>query len=159
MHMHTDRKEPGGASGKGRPRTSKHKEGVLTILRTADSISRMLTVVLEPYDITLQQFNVLRILRGSGAPIPTMVISERMIEATPGITRLLDRLEQKGLVARSRHTADRRQVLCKITEAGLKLLEDVDRPIIECERQIMRALATSELSHLITLLNKVRSPL
>src|ERR1700750_2732984 len=92
---------------------SREQEATLGLLRTAAAIKRSLAQVIEPHGITPQQYNVLRILRGAGAEgIPTLTIGERMIEQTPGVTRLLDRLEAKGLVARCRGEDDRRQVLC-----------------------------------------------
>src|ERR1700694_935671 len=101
-----------------RPFSSPSEEGVVALARTADLMRRSLTRVIEPHGITLQQYNVLRILRGAGEEgLPTLVIGERMIEQTPGVTRLLDRLEAKGLVARCRGESDRRQVFCRLTPA------------------------------------------
>src|SRR5215208_2200660 len=94
-----------------RPFRSRQQEAVLALLRTSDVVRRFLARIVEPHGITLQQYNVLRILRGAGEEgIPTLAIGERMIEQAPGITRLLDRLESKGLVRRSRCPEDRRQV-------------------------------------------------
>ncbi len=83
--------------------------------------------IVEPHGITLQQFNVLRILRGAGDEgLPTLEVADRMIEQTPGVTRLLDRMEAKELVRRQRCPKDRRQHLCWITAKGLALLEKID---------------------------------
>ncbi|HSN86827.1 MAG TPA: MarR family transcriptional regulator, partial [Thermoanaerobaculia bacterium] len=88
-------------------------------MRTTDLVRRAIARLLEPYDMTPQQYNVLRILRGAGEEgIPTLEISDRMIEQAPGITRLLDRLEAKKLVRRQRCPEDRRQVLCWLTPEG-----------------------------------------
>lgn len=114
--------------------------------------------VFEQHDITNQQYNVLRILRGAGpGGLPTLDIAERMIEQTPGITRLLDKLESKKLVRRERPSDDRRQVLCYITQAGLSLLRKLDAPLTEQARQALRALAPPELDALIRLLTLIRS--
>ena len=79
-----------------RPFQSAGHEAVLGLLRTADLVRRLGTALVEPYGITLQQFNVLRILRGAGGDgLPTLEVASRMIEQTPGVTRLLDRLEAK----------------------------------------------------------------
>src|SRR6266498_2157591 len=106
-----------------KPFPSKSAEGVVALLRTTDLLRRVLSEVAEARRNTLQQYNVLRILRGAGDEgLPTLEIGERMIEQSPGITRLLDRLEAKALVRRKRCLADRRQVLCWITAEGLALL-------------------------------------
>src|ERR687897_938950 len=86
-----------------RPFQSRGQEAVLALMRTTDLARRVIGKVLEPYDVTAQQYNVLRILRGAGeAGLPTLDIADRMIEQAPGITRLIDRLEAKGLVRRER---------------------------------------------------------
>ena len=114
--------------------------------------------VFEQHDITNQQYNVLRILRGAGpGGLPTLDIAERMIEQTPGITRLLDRLEMKKLVRRERPSDDRRQVLCYINPAGLTLLRELDAPLKEQASLALRALTPPELDGLIRLLARIRS--
>jgi Transcriptional regulators len=102
-----------------RPFTSPASEAVVSILRTAAVVQRHLSQVVEAGGITIQQYNVLRILRGAGnVGLPTLAIRDRMIEEAAGITRLLDKLETAGFVLRERSTPDRRQVLCHITPAG-----------------------------------------
>ena len=82
-----------------KPFPSKAEEAAVTLMRTADVLRRFIGTVIEPHGITSQQYNVLRILRGAGERgLPTLEIAERMIESTPGITRLIDRLETKKLV-------------------------------------------------------------
>jgi MarR family transcriptional regulator, organic hydroperoxide resistance regulator len=131
---------------------------MLGLLRTADAIKRSLAQLIEPYGITPQQYNVLRILRGAGAEgLPTLTIGERMIEHTPGVTRLVDRLERKGLVARAPCSTDRRRVFCRITPVGLNLLASLDGPVNQWDGVAVSALAPSELDSLITLLDRVRS--
>jgi MarR family transcriptional regulator, organic hydroperoxide resistance regulator len=143
-----------------RPFHSARAEAVVGLLRTADLISRMIGVVVEPRDITAQQYNVLRILRGAAdAGLPTLEIAERMIEQTPGITRLLDRLESKKLVARERCTKDRRRVYCRITSAGLALLKALDAPIRAAEEQALADLTAQEVKSLVELLDRTRDSL
>ena len=112
-----------------RPFRSESHEAYVTLLRTADDAKRFVGRVLEPEGVTLQQYNVLRILRGAGSDgLPTLSVAERMIERTPGVTRLIDRMERKGWVCRERCTQDRRRVWCRITDEGLELLGRLDGP-------------------------------
>ena len=128
------------------------------LLRTADLVRRRLAAVVEPQGITLQQYNVLRILRGAGAAgIPTLDIAERMIEHAPGVTRLLDRLESKGLVKRERCAEDRRQVLCWIHPSGLALLETLEEGMAGADRACLGMLSRGSLAQLIGLLDQVRA--
>jgi DNA-binding MarR family transcriptional regulator len=141
-----------------RPFRSSAHEATLALLKTADLITRTLARTIEPHGITAQQYNVLRILRGAAPdPLPTLEIGERMIEQTPGITRLLDRLEAKGLVSRQRCRSDRRQVHCSITETGLALLDTLEEPVNAIGEMLMRPLARQEQKTLTTLLGRVRA--
>jgi DNA-binding MarR family transcriptional regulator len=106
----------------------------------------------------MQQYNVLRILRGAGPDgLPTLEIGTRMIEQAPGVTRLLDRLEAKQLVLRVRCLSDRRQVFCHITDAGLALLASLDDAVNEADTTAMSGLTRAETKTLIELLDKVRA--
>src|ERR1700682_5607540 len=108
---------------------SREQQATLGLLRTADALKRSLAQVVEPYGITPQQYNVLRILRGAGEEgLPTLSIGERMIEQTPGVTRLVDRLERKGLVERTPCAKDRRRVFCRMTAKGPELLKELGDP-------------------------------
>jgi DNA-binding MarR family transcriptional regulator len=140
-----------------KPFPSKAQEAAVALLRTADVLRRVIGAVVEPNGITAQQYNVLRILRGSGERgLPTLEIAERMIESTPGITRLIDRLETKKLVARERCLTDRRQVFCRITPAGLSLLSTLDTPILHATNTALGILKKTELTSLIDLLDRTR---
>lgn len=141
-----------------RPFRSLSQEGVVALLRTADVVRRYIARVLEPYGITPQQFNVLRILRGAGPDgSPTLTIAERMIEEAPGITRLLDRLEAKGMVSRQRCPEDRRQVLCHATPQALDLLGRIDAAMDEADDTALGKLSEEEKAQLIRLLDAVRA--
>ena len=142
-----------------KPFTSKGQEAVLGLLKTADLVRRVIARVLEPHEVTPQQYNVLRILRGAGADgIPTLAIRERMIEQTPGITRLLDRLEARGWAERKRCSGDRRQVLCFLTPAGAELLALLDKPMSRLDRQTVgAALSAAEIAQLVKLLDSIRA--
>src|SRR5713226_8094154 len=135
---------------------SRRQEAAVSILRTTDYLRRFCSRVFDQRGITSQQYNVLRILRGAGpSGLPTLDIAERMIEHTPGITRLLDRLEAKKLVRRERPPGDRRQVLCFVTKVGLALLRELDTPLKNQANQALRVLNNIEIGELIRLLRRV----
>ena len=140
-----------------KPFRSVQQEAGLALLRTADVVRKRIAKVIEPHGVTLQQYNVLRIIAGAGeGGIPTLDIAERMIEEAPGVTRLLDRLEAKHMVRRQRCPTDRRQVLCWITEAGSKLLSDLEGPVDQADHLAVGSLSSSDVERLIGLLDEVR---
>lgn len=140
-----------------RPFAAPTQEAAVALMRTADLMRRALAAVVEPLDLSIQQYNVLRILRGAGERgLPTLEIAERMIEQAPGITRLVDRLEMKKLVVRERCETDRRQVFCRITREGLALLERLDAPVEEAEKDALRDLSDPQLARLLALLDRAR---
>src|SRR5476651_1585544 len=141
-----------------RPFTSAAHEAVVGLMRTADLIRRQAAALVEPHGITLQQFNVLRILRGAGDEgLPTLEVGDRMIEQTPGVTRLLDRLEAKELVRRQRCPKDRRQHLCWITAKGLALLEKLDTVTSRAPEESLKGLTAKDRTTLIRLLDGIRA--
>jgi len=141
-----------------RPFHSPAHEAVVSVLRTAALLQRQLALVVERGGVTLQQYNVLRILRGAGSEgLPTLAIRDRMIEEAAGITRLLDKLERGGYVVRERCTPDRRQVLCRITSAGLAVLAKLDQPVDALNDVALATLDASEQSKLVELLAAVRA--
>jgi DNA-binding MarR family transcriptional regulator len=141
-----------------RPFRSPGHEGVVGLLLTADRLRRDLAKVVEPHGLTLQQYNVLRILRGAGSKgLPTLDIAERMIEHAPGITRLLDRLEKKAFAKRERCPRDRRQVLVVITPSGRRLLHDLDAPMSKADDAVLEKLGSRRALTLIRLLEALRN--
>lgn len=143
-----------------KPFESPAQEAILSVYRTSDMFQRRFVSLVEPHGISLQQYNVLRILRGAGEEgTPTLDIADRMIEQTPGITRLLDKLEAKHLVRRKRCAEDRRQVLCWITDAGLNLLAGLDKPMVQASVDALQSLTHAEVRQLISILEKVRAEL
>ena len=141
-----------------RPFPSTAQECVVALLRTTDLMRRQTAVVVEALGITAQQFNVLRILRGGGEDgLPTLEVADRMVEQTPGVTRLLDRLEAKGLVRRQRCPKDRRQHLCWITPRGLELLAALDAPVMKAAQESLKGLSVRDQSELIRLLDAIRA--
>jgi DNA-binding MarR family transcriptional regulator len=140
-----------------RPFHTPEQECLVGLLRTADVVRRRLARVIAPRGITLQQYNVLRILRGAGEEgLPTLEIAERMIEQAPGVTRLLDRLVGKQLVQRGRTRSDQRCVVCRITSRGLALLDELDAPMDAADGASLGALGRERVTRLIRLLDAVR---
>lgn len=141
-----------------RPFHSLGAEVAVSILRTAAVIERDFARVVSPSGITVQQYNVLRILRGAGEEgLPTLVIRDRMIHEAPGITRLIDKLEQAGFARRGRTSPDRRQVFCYITPAGLALLKELENEMAAADDAAVAMLTTDEQRHLLHLLEAVRA--
>ena len=133
------------------------QEATIALLRTASVVGRVISRVLEPRELSLAQYNALRIIRGAGsAGLPTLAIRERMIEEGTTITRLLDRLEAAGLIERERSLPDRRQVICTATPAGKKLLDRIDPVVDAADAEAMAALTATEARQLIALLDRVR---
>jgi DNA-binding MarR family transcriptional regulator len=143
-----------------RPFRTKSQEAFLGLLRTTDLLRRLGTRRLEPFGITMQQYNVLRILRGAGPEgLPTLEVAERMVEQAPGVTRLLDRLEAKQLVSRERCPTDRRQVTCRIHAKGLALLSRLDPVMDALDDALGATLSQADLRALVRLLDQVRDRL
>ena len=141
-----------------RPFPSVAQEAMVALMRTADLVRRHASALLEPHGLTLQQYNVLRILRGAGADgLPTLEIADRMIERTPGITRLLDRLEAKELVRRQRCPKDRRQHLCWATPKALAILQKIDAPAMRQAEETMKGLRHKDRETFVGLLDAVRA--
>ena len=141
-----------------RPCTSVEEAVVLSLVRTADQLLVPLTEVLREASLSLSQYNILRILRGAGEEgLPCGEISERMVRRDPDLTRLLDRLGARGLVERTRGTADRRVVLAMITAEGRLLLETLDEPIRQATKASLAHMTGSKLKALSELLEEIRA--
>jgi DNA-binding MarR family transcriptional regulator len=139
------------------PFTSREQEAYIGLLRTADALATEVESWLKQYGLTGTQYNALRILRGAGSEgLPCREIGERMITHDPDITRLLNRLEDRGFVERSRAKRDRRVIYGKITAAGLKLLREMDAPVEKRGREMLRHVSQEKLKQLIDLLELVR---
>ena len=132
------------------------EEVFLDLLRTTDLLGRCVATVLKPDDLSGNQYNVLRILRGSPDGLICGEIASRMITRDPDITRLLDRLEKRNLISRCRETKDRRMVMARITPVGLKLLGRLDEPVQEAHRQQLGHLGRERLRALTELLHAAR---
>lgn len=145
-----------GREGK-RPAACLEEAAFLDLLRTSDVLARGVVHVLKPDGLSPTQYNVLRILRGSPEGLPCGEIAGRMITRDPDITRLLDRLEKRGLISRTRQNQDRRTVLTRITPAGLRLLARLDAPVQRAHRQQLGHLGRPRLRRLAELLQAARS--
>jgi DNA-binding MarR family transcriptional regulator len=140
-----------------KPFASPVAEAIVAVIKTADLLVRLLDRKLIGLGLSHQQYNVLRIVRGSGAAgIPTLAVGERLIECAPGMTRLLDRLEEKEMVRRERCKHDRRQVLCYITGKGERLLEEIQPLIDGLAERALEQIPPAELEAFIETLEHIR---
>jgi len=140
-----------------RPFVSTAHELTIGVLRTAAAVQRGLDRGLEGSGLSGAQYNVLRILRGAGPDgLPTLAIRDRLIQAAPGITRLVEKLARAGYLSRSRSTPDRRQVICCITPTGLALLERIDPAEHRAIERVGARLTREEQRALVDLLDKLR---
>jgi DNA-binding MarR family transcriptional regulator len=141
-----------------RPFASPRIEATAGLMRTAAVVRRALGRAVERLEISLPQYNVLRILRGAGAEgLPTLCIRDRMIEEAAGITRLVDKLAASGFLERTRTPSDRRQVVCRITPKGLSLLTRVDPVIDQAVENSLLMLSHGQVDQLRELLDVIRA--
>jgi DNA-binding MarR family transcriptional regulator len=141
------------------PFDSPEQEALLNLLRTTDQMQLRLVRLFRQFNgLTPSQYNILRILRGAGEPLPCLEIADRTITEVPGITGLIDRLEKAGLVRRERSASDRRVIYVAITTQGLQILKDLDQPVLALHKELMGHLTRAELKTLNRLLVKARSP-
>lgn len=141
----------------GKPFTSLEEEAFIALQRTADRLAGRISEMLKQHGLSATQYNALRILRGAGpSGLACSEIGERMINRDPDITRLVDRLERRGFVERSREQKDRRVITTRITVEGLQTLKELDRPIEEYHRRLLGHLGEQRLHSLIRLLEAAR---
>ncbi len=131
----------------------------LGLVRTNDQLQIHFSRLFRQFGLTPSQYNVLRILRGEGAPLPILEIADRTVTVVPGITGLIDRLEAAGLVKRARCDEDRRVVYVALTSKASKLLAKLDQPVVDLHKRLMGHLSRTEVNELTRLLDKVRSGL
>ncbi|MBP1841062.1 MarR family winged helix-turn-helix transcriptional regulator [Formosa algae] len=128
-------------------------KAMLNVIYTANWISSRQNTFFKPFNISSQQYNVLRILKGAKAPLKVQTIKERMVERSPNATRLMDKLYAKGLIDRIPCPTDRRVVFIKITTNGLQLLDNVNKAN---RADIFKNLTEEEAVQLSDLLDKIR---
>ncbi len=143
-----------------KPFASQEVEAFLNLIRTSDQLTRYFTAVLKPFDLTMGQYNVLRILRGAGHPgLPCGEVRARLVSWDPDITRLLDRLERRKLIQRTRSRRDRRVVHVTICHSGLELLTTLEKEetLQRADRALLGHLGADDLTRLIEILESIRS--
>jgi len=138
-------------------KTIPEEAAFLDLARTTEILSAPIVQLLKTQELSPAPYNVLRILRGSPEGLTCREIGERMITRDPDITRLLDRLEKRKLIARNRDDKDRRVVLTRITDAGFELLTKLDQPLREVHRKMLGHLGPERLRSLGQLLELCRS--
>lgn len=132
---------------------------VIGMLRTYDLFQYRQAQFFREYGLTQPQYNVLRILRGAGTPLPCLEIADRLITKVPAITSLIDKLEKRQLVERARCSRDRRIWYVSLTAAGAKLLKKMDAPVLQQHAELCAGLSEPECVQLTALLDKARAPL
>ncbi len=138
---------------------SPHQEAYLNLWRTYDRLRSIEDSVFLRFDLTAQQYNTLRLLRGEfPQTIHTLVLAKRLVSKAPDITRLLDRLEERKLISRERPDDNRRVVKVGITSQGMKLLQKLDHEVFECNKKQLGHLDEKQLNHLASLLRLARAP-
>jgi len=138
---------------------SPEQEVFLGLWRTYDRLRAFEDDLFKRFDLTPQQYNVLRLLRAAAPdPVPTLTLADRLVSRAPDITRMLDKLEQAGFVSRVRPPENRRQVLVSITESGESLLDEITGPLRDCHARQLGHLSKAELKQLAALLRAARKP-
>lgn len=138
---------------------SREQEAFLNLWRTYDQLRALEDALFERHELSAQQYNALRLLRAEHpATLPTLILSSRLISRAPDITRLLDKLAERGLIQRERLAENRRVVQVGITEAGRELLHRLDDEVRACHQRQLGHLKPAELQQLIRLLRLARQP-
>ena len=136
---------------------SVQQAAVVGLLRTNDLFQYRFAQLFREYGLTQPQYNVLRILRGEGKPLPCLEIASRLITMVPAITSLIDKLEKRELVERKRCSKDRRVWYVSLRPEGGKLLKKMDKPVAELHAELCRGLTAKECRQLAELMEKARS--
>lgn len=138
------------------PFDSLEQETTLSILRTSDLLENRIARLLREYDLTMSQYNVLRILRGEGKPLPCLEVAARMVQVAPAITRVLDQLLALGLIEKQQSLQDRRIFLIEITAAGREVLSQIDQPMLDLHQSLLGHVGQRDLQSLVRILETVR---
>lgn len=132
----------------------------LSLWRTYDRLRMLEDELFARFDLTPQQYNALRLLKAEHpAALPTLTLANRLVSRAPDITRLLDKLEQRGLIERERLADNRRVVHVRLTDSGMALLEELNEPLRNCHARQLGHLSSGQLKQLVELLRQARAPL
>ena len=137
---------------------SPQQEAYLALWRTYDRLRAIEDELFAGFELTAQQYNLLRLLRAATGPVPTLALADRLVSRAPDVTRMLDKLEERKLLTRTRPPKNRRTVLVKITPAGTALLDRIADPLRACHDRQLGHLPTADLQNLIALLKAARAP-
>src|SRR5262245_36292978 len=150
---------PDDAAGRPRHFDSLQQEAFLNLWRTYDRLHLLEEELFGRYELTPQQYNALRLLRGEGdKKLATLALASRLVSRAPDITRLLDKLEERGLIARERPADNRRMVLIGLTAQGRELLADLDAQVRDCHARQLGHLTPAQLNELVAILKAARAP-
>lgn len=137
---------------------SPEQEAFLNLWRTYDRLRTLEDDLFAGFELTPQQYNALRLLRAAAGPVPTQSLGDRLVSRAPDVTRMLDKLEARGLIQRQRGDADRRTVFVSIADAGKALLDKIAEPLRTCHVKQLGHLSAPDLAALVALLKKARAP-
>jgi DNA-binding MarR family transcriptional regulator len=142
---------------KRKPFDSVEQEATLAVMRTSDLLENRLARLLREYGLTLTQYNVLRILRGEGKPLPCLEVAQRMIQVAPAITRVVDQLLALELITKTQAAHDRRVFEIDLTAAAGRLLKKLDTPILDLHVSLLANVSKTDLKSLIRILESARA--
>ncbi len=139
------------------PFDSVEQEATLAVMRTSDLLENRLARLLREHELTLTQYNVLRILRGEGKPLACLEVANRMIQVAPAITRVVDQLLALNLITKTQASHDRRIFEIELTPAAAKLLKKLDQPVLDLHAQLLSNVSKADLKSLVRILEVVRA--
>ncbi|WP_145349791.1 MarR family winged helix-turn-helix transcriptional regulator [Roseimaritima multifibrata] len=139
------------------PFDSLEQEATLAVLRTSDLLENRIARLLREHRLTMSQYNVLRILRGEGKPIPCLEVADRMVQVAPAITRVVDQLLGAKMIRKTQSSKDRRVFLVEINSLGKRTLEKLDQPILDLHASLLRGVSKSDMKTLVGILEAVRT--
>jgi DNA-binding MarR family transcriptional regulator len=143
--------------GKRGPFASVEQESTLAILRTSDLMENRIARLLRQHGLTLSQYNVLRILRGEGKPMPCLEVAQRMIQVAPAITRVVDQLLKLELINKVQSEEDKRVFLIALEPKAKRLLKKMDQPVLDLHANLLANVSKADQRTLIQILQKVRT--
>ena len=143
--------------GKKGPFASLEQEAMLGIMRTSDLLENRVARLLREYGLTRSQYNVLRILRGEGKPMPCLEVANRMIQVAPAITRVVDQLVKSEWISKSQSAEDRRVFLIELKPKARRLLKKLDQPILDLHANLLAGVSKTDQRALIKILEKIRN--